>query len=209
MNKQFPGLELRQPLFYSWPVGIRFKLGVSDGSDSIHEQTAYLPGVYERAISLFEALHAPEDKIYFVVDVHEFGSGHALRRKLNVFAKYVKTRSVLYRLQQDTRLFVYPEDNEDGTYRTHRFSLRCQRSDLRYEALLKAIGHQDMGRRPMVDDLVYFVNETKRTIFQVYDDRGCDLVGAEVDTLRSLYEQFNDWILDYDRAEIDKVFDQK
>ncbi|WJY27334.1 DUF3885 domain-containing protein [Sporosarcina trichiuri] len=206
MSRQFPGLELRKPLFYSWPVGIRFELGVSDGTTSIHDQPAYLPGVYHRAIDLFEALHAPEDDLYIVVDVHEFNSSHAQRRKLNVFAKYVKERSVLYRLRQDTLPSVYLENNEDGSYRKYRFSLHCCRSDLRYAALLRAICNQDMGRRPVVDVPVYIVNVTKRTVFHVYDDRGCDVVAEEADTLRPVYERFSDWILEYDRGAVDGMF---
>ena len=205
MTHQFPGLELRSPLFYSWPYGIRFELGVSDGSASIHEQPSYLSGVYERAVDLFESLHSPEDDLYLVVDVHKYGNKYLLRRKLNVFAKYVKMRSVLYHLQQDTRPFVYSEESEEETCHMHRFSLRCRRSDIRYGALLQAICNQDMGKNPMVTYPVYFVNETKGTIFYVYDDRGCDLVGVDIEVLRPVYERYHEWILDYDRVAVDKL----
>lgn len=206
MMKNFPGLELRSPLFYSWDASIRFELGVNESSVSIHENPMYLQRVYRRAIDLFEALHASEDVLYLVVDVHDFGKGYALQRKLNVFAKYVNETSVLSHLQHENRPYIYPEDDEDGTYRTHRFSLRCRRSDFRYAALLKAICNQDMGLSPCIYFPVYFVNETKRTIYFVYDDRGCDLLGTETGVIYSVYEEFNDWILDYDRAQIDKVF---
>ena len=206
MKKRFPGLKLGSPLFYAWNVSIRFELGVNDSPVSIHENPFYLQGVYRRAIDLFEALHAPEDEMYLVVDVHDFGSGHALRRKLNVFAKYVKKNAVLRRLQHENRSYIYPEDDEEGTFRTHRFSLRCSRSDLRYVALLKAICNQDMGRSPSIHYPIYFVNETKGTIYYVYDDRGCDLLGVDKDAIQWVYKEFNDWILDYDRAKIDTVF---
>ncbi|MBD7908119.1 DUF3885 domain-containing protein [Sporosarcina gallistercoris] len=206
MLKNFPGLELRSPLFYSWDASIRFELGVDESTVSIHENPRYLQGVYRRAIDLFEALHAPQDVLYLVADAHDLGKGYALQRKLNVFTKYVNTTSVLRHLQHENRPFVYPEDDEDGIYRTHRFSLRCRRSDFRYAALLKAICNQDMGKRPSIHYPVYFVNETKGTIYYVYDDRGCDVLGTEPGVIHSVYEEFNDWILDYDRAEIDKVF---
>jgi len=206
MMNSFPGLKLGSPLFYSWDASIRFELGVNESSVSIHENPLYLQGVYRRAIDLFEALHAPEDELYLVVDVHDFGKRYALRRKLNVFAKYVKKNSALRRLQHENRPYIYPEDDEDRTYRTHRFSLRCRRSDFRYAALLKAICNQDMGISPCIHYPIYFVNETKGTIYYVYDDRGCDLLGVDTEAIRWMYEKFNDWILDYDRAEIDEVF---
>lgn len=206
MMNNFSDLQLGSPLYYSWDASIRFELGVNESLVSIHENPLYLPAVYRRAIDLFEALHAPEDELYLVVDVHDFGNGMALRRKLNVFAKYVKEHSALRRLQHENKSYIYPEDDEDGTYRTHRFSLRCSRSDFRYAALLKAICNQDMGIRPSIHHPIYFVNETKGTIYYVYDDRGCDLLGVDTEAIRWVYEEFTDWILDYDRAEIDKIF---
>ncbi|ARD48652.1 DUF3885 domain-containing protein [Sporosarcina sp. P33] len=205
MNK-FPGLKLGSPLFYSWDTSLRFELGVNESSVSIHENPLYLQGVYRRAIDLFEALHAPEDELYLVVDAHDFGKGYALGRKLNVFAKYVKDHSVLRRLQHESLPYIYPEDDEAWDWRTHRFSLRCRRSDFQYASLLKAVCNQDMGIRPSIHYPVYFVNETKGTVFYVYDDRGCDLLGADKEAIRWVYEECNSWILDYDRAEIDEVF---
>ncbi|WCR25026.1 DUF3885 domain-containing protein [Paenibacillus thiaminolyticus] len=43
-------------------------------------------------------------------------------------------------------------------------------------------------------------------IYHLYDDRGCDVICADVDPLRPLYEEFNDWILDYDREKIEALF---
>jgi len=46
----------------------------------------------------------------------------------------------------------------------------------------------------------------QKTIIHVYDDRGCDLLATSPETIRNMYETYNDWILDYDKPEIDKVF---
>nr|WP_230309344.1 DUF3885 domain-containing protein [Planomicrobium sp. YIM 101495] len=53
---------------------------------------------------------------------------------------------------------------------------------------------------------LYFVHPKNETIFHVYDDRGCDLVATSRETIRPLYESFNEWILDYDREAINEVF---
>ncbi|AXH99794.1 DUF3885 domain-containing protein [Sporosarcina sp. PTS2304] len=194
LDSRFPGLALEPPLFYSWDAAIRFELGVNESSVSIHDNPLYLPGVYSRAIALFETVHEPVDELYLVADIPASSS-----RK--VFAKYVKERAVLRRLRYEGCVV---SDDED--YAVNRFSLLCHRSDIRYVALLKAICNQDMGIQPAVHTAVYFVNRTKGTIFYVYDDRGGDLLGTDVRTIRPVYEAFSDWILDYDRAEIDKVF---
>lgn len=202
LQNKFPGLELSSPLFYSWKPGIRFELGINESSGSIHENPFYLPQVYRRAIDLFEALHTPEDELYLVVDVQEYGQ--MPRQKARIFAKYVKDTAVLYRLQHEHRTTVFPE--EDDLLHTHRFSLRCQTSDIKYAALLKAVCNQDMSIRPSIHHPVYFVNQTKGTIFYVYDDRGCDLLATDTEAIRWMFEEYTDWILDYDREEIDRTF---
>nr|WP_255408182.1 DUF3885 domain-containing protein [Sporosarcina sp. P3] len=43
-------------------------------------------------------------------------------------------------------------------------------------------------------------------MYHLYDDRGCDIIAADKESIRYLYEQYSDWILDYDKREVDKVF---
>jgi len=53
----------------------------------------------------------------------------------------------------------------------------------------------------------YFVNIDKKLILHMYDDRGLDIVSADREALVSIYKKHNDWILDYDREQIDKQFE--
>ncbi|AGG04856.1 hypothetical protein H175_233p002 (plasmid) [Bacillus thuringiensis serovar thuringiensis str. IS5056] len=39
---------------------------------------------------------------------------------------------------------------EHGTYKTHRFTLKCKASDFNYIPLLKAICNKDMRIRPSI-----------------------------------------------------------
>ncbi len=55
---------------------------------------------------------------------------------------------------------------------------------------------------------VYFLNSRKDVLFHLYDDRGADVMAAEKDILRPLYESCKDWILDYDREKIDLIFEK-
>jgi len=204
MTKYFPNLELRPPLFYSWNISIRFELGVEHDSDDAYENIPYIQGVYQRAIALFNSLHSINDEIYLVVDVNDHTNG--IKSKPKIFNRYIKNKSLLYRLKQKTIPYVFPEDDEEGIYTTNRFTLKCKKSDLNYITLLKAICNQDMGIKPSVFHRVYFINSNRKTIFHVYDDRGCDLLATSPETIRKIYEKYNDWILDYDRSEIDKIF---
>lgn len=206
MLETFPNLELRSPLFYNGDIGIRFKLGANYDYNNIYENCPYLEGVYNRAIALFQSLHSKTDDIYIVVDVNDYADGETFKHKLNIFSKYVKEKSDLFKLQKNTIPYVFPEDDEDGLYKTHRFTLKCKVSDLKYIPMLKAICNQDMGIKPSIFHRVYFINVNKNTIFHIYDDRGCDVLAIAPDTIRDMYHTYNDWILDYDRKKIDKVF---
>lgn len=169
-----------------------------------YENSTYLQGVYKRAITLFKSLHSNNDDIYIVVDVNDYADGY--KHKSKTFSRYIKEKSVLYGLNQKTIPYIFPDDDEEGTYKTHRFTLKCKTSDLKYVPMLKAICNQDMGIRPSIFNSVYFININRKTIFHVYDDRGCDLLATSPETIRNVYDKYNDWILEYDRNEIDEIF---
>lgn len=208
MDKIFPNLELKPPLFYSWKIGIRFKLGVNYNPIHIYENCPYLLGVYERAITLFHALHSTDDDMVIVIDVEDFAEDETVKRKLNVLSKFVKEKSVLYRLTQHTLPYLNHEEDDDGAYPIRRFLLNCKPTEIRYIPMIKAICNQDMGIKPSLYHRVYFINKSKNTIFHIYDDRGCDLLAASTEAVRGIYNQYNEWILDYDRNQIDKVFNE-
>ncbi|WP_332698951.1 DUF3885 domain-containing protein [Halalkalibacter lacteus] len=206
INENFSNLKLRPPLFYSWGIGIRFELGVEGNREYDYENSPYVQGVYERAITLFKSLHSQDEEIFVVVDVNDFGDGRSYKQKARVFSPYVYERLVLYKLKHTEIPYIFPEDNEDGKYKTHRFTLKCKTSDIKYIPLLKAICNQDLGIQPSIFHRIYFLNIKRATIFHVYDDRGCDLLATSPEAIQDIYNKYNDWILDYDRNEIDKVF---
>lgn len=205
MSESFPNLELRPPVFYSWDVGIRFELGVGWKKEYIYPDNPYVIGCYKRAITLFEFIHSSDDELLVVMDINDFDKGRNLHRKLKNFSPYVE-KSLLYTLNHKKIPYVFPEDDDEGKYNTHRFTLKCQTSDFKYKSLLKAICNHDVGLKPSVFHRVYFINMTKKTIFHVYDDRGCDVLATSPETIRELYETYNDWILNHNRPEIDKLF---
>ena len=205
MHKNYPNLELRPPLFYSWDIGIRFELGVEWKRDYDYPNNPYILRCYKRAITLFESVHSPTEDIFVVMDVNDFDKGKNLKHQLKNFRLYVK-KPLLFSLKYQELPYIFPEDDEEGTYKTHRFTLKCKTSDFKYVSLLKAICNQDMGLEPRIFHRVYFININRKTIFHVYDDRGCDLLATSSATIRDVYSRYNDWILDYDRPKIEKVF---
>ncbi|WP_425323738.1 DUF3885 domain-containing protein [Heyndrickxia oleronia] len=47
------------------------------------------------------------------------------------------------------------------------------------------------GNTPSIIHSIYFFNIHKETIFQIYDDTGCDLLSTKPDTIRDIYERYN------------------
>ncbi|MFJ7838652.1 DUF3885 domain-containing protein [Lysinibacillus sphaericus] len=207
MHENYPNLLFRPPLFYNWHIGIRFELGVNWKREYDYPNNPYVLGCYKRAITLFEALHSPNEEIFVVMDIHDVKNNRNLKRKLKNFPRYVN-QSLLLKLKHEALPYIFPEDNEDGKLITHRFTLQCKTFDFNYIPLLKAICNQDLGLKPQIYYDVYFINIKRKTIFHVYDDRGCDLLATSPAAIKDIYKKHNDWILDYDRAEIDKVFNR-
>lgn len=140
------------------------------------------------------------------MDVNDCAKRKCFEHRLHIFSKYVKEKSVLSKLQQKTIPYLFPEDDLEGKCRTHRFILKCKTYDFTYIPMIKAICNQDMGIKPGISYYTYFIHVNKNTIFQVYDDRGCDLLATSIHKIRDIYEEYNAWILDYNRNEIDNVF---
>ena len=92
--------------------------------------------------------------------------------------------------------------------------MECHKQDIEYPLLIKAICNQDFpSLKPRLhnpyysyDPDVFFINVTKNVIFYIYDDRGCEVIASDIETIRPIYEKYGDWIDEYSREEIDKHF---
>jgi hypothetical protein len=201
LNQEFPGLHLDGGLFYRWPFGIRFDLGgrakTRDGTDR----------VLSRATKLFEAAFDPKDSCVIVAqgwpgdDCPPIELSHlsslfefARRRPIGIGRPHGKVE------WQDTG------DLETGPS-TLTWVTEPSRS-FAYQEILEGIANADHARDPSIGDRVYFINTLTHVIAHMYDDRGMDLIATNRESLQSLYREFNEWILDYDRVAIDRMFDR-
>lgn len=86
---------------------------------------------------------------------------------------------------------------------------RITLSNTEVEAIIKGIASLEMGGEPFITQRVYFFSPKNHASFNIYDDRGCDIWSNELDVLRPIYNNLNSWILDYNRNEIDEMFEQR
>jgi len=109
---------------------------------------------------------------------------------------------------------MFDDEDEMEEKCSSQFSLECSKQDIRYSSLIKAICNQDFpSLKPRLhnpDGLyepdVFFINVTNNTVFYIYDDRGCEVISRDIETIRPIYEKYTDWVDDYCCEEINQRF---
>jgi hypothetical protein len=207
LKEHFNNLKLDPSLFYSSQYGIRFEIAIPLME---HEDKRNLRQIEERSTGLFNKVFQPGNDVLLITDIHCEKNDHFLqKRPAKVYQKYIKNKELRLILQHKTISNAFSEEEMV----THRFILPCKKSDIRYRALLAAISYEDFPHptnilkgypRNGID--IYFINTTRKMIYHFYDDRGCDVIASRKEDLLPLYHELNEWILDYDREEIDGVF---
>jgi hypothetical protein len=66
----------------------------------------------------------------------------------------------------------------------------------------------EMGIRPALPGWLFLVDLDRRIAVNPYDDRGMDVISVDRETLVPLYRKFGEWLLDYDREQMDVTFGQ-
>ena len=226
LRYNFKGLRLRKPLFYNWDFGLRFDLQTGETSNSSRQildevgnviphvgdtdTDEYFQEVTKRASTIFKTAFDNSDKVFLV-----FMDYKCKRRKIK-FSNF--TFKQIDNLQKNEVSFskekrLYELDDKFDIRNIAIIKLTADR--INHKNILTAIGHSDFPpRQPRLDNNgfltskeIYFVNIDKKLIFHMYDDRGLDLISADKEILRPIYKKHNDWILDYDRKQIDKQFE--
>ena len=226
LRYNFKGLRLRKPLFYNWDFGLRFDLQTGETSNSSRQildevgnviphvgdtdTDEYFQEVTKRASTIFKTAFDNSDKVFLVFMDYKYK-----RRKIK-FSNF--TFKQIDNLQKNEVSFskekrLYELDDKFDIRNIAVIKLTADR--INHKNILTAIGHSDFPpRQPRLDNNgfltskeIYFVNIDKKLIFHMYDDRGLDLISADKEILRPIYKKHNDWILDYDRKQIDKQFE--
>lgn len=191
LNEHFDGYEVKAPLFYNWENSLRFDLQVGDT-----DTEEYFKEVYRRSIALFEASFNKSDRAFVVLNQYKIK-----RSKIKLSSYAFKQIADLKKSEVGylTRRQLYERDDL-----WNQAVAKVQIKRVNYQNILQAIANTDFLREPRVNTEVFFINLDQKLIFNMYDDRGLDIIAKDMETLRPLYTEFNSWILDYDREAIDQ-----
>ncbi|AQZ47980.1 hypothetical protein ERICIV_01733 [Paenibacillus larvae subsp. larvae] len=193
---KFGDLELKKPLFYNARYGLRFDLG-----SDLEINQGRVEQVYYRSKSLFYEINSNEDELFFVIFADFWNDEPMLTIKdevINVFQNYLKDFSIA-EINQVVIPYRYKEDDEDDTM-TLRVYIKRKVKDIKLDDLLVSMADGN------VYGDIYLINSKKHVIYDLYDDRGLDIISCYKESLYKLYTDYNNWILEYDRKRIDKIF---
>ena len=195
---------LRHPVFSNSPFALRFALGggepvyldrPSSGEDIVNPE--YIDDALRRAKGIYSALPKAPDLLRIDLWPQEEGQENDGGRALLLLQD-------LCAFPHERRLKEEKEDGEQFTVLQLYWDLR--RIDFSPDLLLKEIIKADLGGIQELTSSVFFANTEQAYLYHVYDDRGADLTAACKETLYPVYYSFKQWILEHDRAKIEKIF---
>lgn len=182
---------LTQPLFYNSPIGIRFQIGYGD--IDVHEN--YFTNAVDRLVQIYK---------------HNSFTPDMLRINVVEDDCFVSKQSVLD-VCRAIGLGEFVEridklDIDGETITEYQLYWNIGETDFDYIKLFFEIVRGDFGGNRGFVSSVYFLDSENHIMFHPYDDRGADLIAADREKIRCFYNDFNAWILDYDREKINKLF---
>lgn len=196
--------ELKHPIFYNSPVGIRFEIGggesvylMGESSENYIANPAYISAAFDRAKAIYTNLpHKPN-----ILRIDGYPEESSVQK---VIQRICEAGNFPLPHEQVVKPFKWDED--DDTVSQLQLYWDLERISFTPDRLLQEIIKADIGGYNGFVSNVYFVDTHNCILFHLYDDRGADLVTDDKEFLRPIYERFNSWILDYDREKIDAIF---
>lgn len=109
----------------------------------------------------------------------------------------------------ETVSIPFQEEDDDEVITQVQLYWNLSEIDLSIPALLEKIIKADIGGYKALVSSVFFVNTDNAILFHLYDDRGADLIAPSTDLLYPIFERFNNWILDYNKEQINNTFTKR
>lgn len=191
----FSGLEIKMPLFYNWDLGLRFDLQQEFTNPVCTDDDGYFKEVYHRAKNLFDFCFNKEDQVYVAIFSYKWRKQRI--RKSNFIFKLFKDQS--HPKLEFSKISNRYESNE----KWNRLIIKKKVENIDIDNLVKGLCNTDFPMmKPSISEEVYLININKKLIFHVYDDRGLDILATNKKNLLDIYNNFDSWILEYDREKI-------
>ncbi len=202
LKNYFNGFKLQFPLYFNWHIGMRFDLQIAADDNDV-----YFKEVLNRANTLYKGVFNPKDKILIIIADCKRAKKRNKIRPYNYIFKQIENlnREDITYLKMKSLYSLLDSDEH------HEFNVAIINSlaeQVNQIKIFKEIAHKDFSYRQskIRGKEVFFINIEKKIIFNMYDDRGLDIIASNKESLRHLYMKHNDLILDCNRNEINNLF---
>ncbi len=141
------------------------------------------------------------------VQVHALVLSFGDERGINT--GFSRLMTVLPNVTQQNYAFDLPgSDREDDPERREFWHVIPISDPIQIKELLWLDIAHEMGISPSsLGHFSYLVDFERKLFLHAYDDRGMDLVAMDRETLKPTYDEYNDWLLNYDRPRMTPVFE--
>lgn len=177
---------------YRLKENIRFEL--AHGTESNYDQQ--IEHGKKRAHRLFDAVFHDTERIQIILfDAAYSKKGH--------FTKYLYSNHYTIVDHFMTNAFKAYYTDE-----TSILVVETSLANLRKTKVIDGICYEDFKKpgKLRIRNAMVFYEPQRQIILNIYDDRGCDVWSKNIQQQKAIYQEFNAWILDDDRAAIDQVF---
>ena len=190
----FPSAQLGTHPIDFGEIHLRFELGgeLSNGTDERIAQAT------DRAVDLFLACNSADDDLILIITDWDSSGDEMLPTEP---PEYLDSLLASF---DSGRRFTKMVATGNGSYPQTLFPTSLGNID--HRNILRGIAHLEQGRAPRINASIYFLNRTRNLVFYMYDDRGCMIYADSRATIQSLYEQRNDWLVDFHRDYFDAIF---
>lgn len=178
-------------LFYQYEKALRFELSVS-GSAIEMFTTAW-----GKAETILSEVFSKDSDLYACWSF--YGASRYLS-SLSVFREITECGIKIPKLNES-----WCEADEDDSNSFRHFLLFKISSSTAKNWLWGALA-QDLGIRPRIVGKVHLVDLENKIIAHPYDDRGMDIYSPDSGLMQNLFDQFNSYLLDYDRDVMESAF---
>lgn len=190
LSEQFGSHWLSPALFYADPGAIRIELGIGD------DRLAYHSAAVHRATTVLEWLFRDADDAVLCLTMFCYGAPYEQR-----------ALRALYRELRDLNL---PRPGRGGVHvvpgTEPLLLIMTPLAPENFDRVAWGAVSYGLGMGPSLCARVRVLSPEAGLIASIYDDRGMDVAGPNVGRMRECYMKFHDWLLDYDRAEMDRRF---
>lgn len=192
-KNNFGNIELSAPVFFEFPISIRFEIGVDLGNSD--DLDSYIETSMKRSIDIFSELFNPNDILYIVVESP---------------CKDLDNINVIHPLLLDILdECSYEVSSSKDNFLRERYVIKSTTKSVKIAELLKKIICSELDGTNTLSGNVYILNSKTGVLYYLYDDRGLDVAAPLTENLQMVYNRYNSWILNHNKEKISKIFENK